>query len=66
MKKYVAVAAGLILGSSAALAAKAAFEEVDVNSDGMITAEEAGVDISAADANGDGGLDAVEYEAMPE
>ena len=64
MKKYVALAAALLLGSSVAFAQKAAFEEVDANGDGMITAEEAGKDISAADANGDGSLDAAEYEAM--
>ena len=64
MKKYFALAAALLLGSSVALAQKASFEEVDANGDGMISAEEAGKDISAADANGDGSLDAAEYEAM--
>ena len=67
MKKTLvslALCAGI---SSPALAQSAAFEKVDVNQDGMISAEEAaaieGLDFGAADLNGDGMLDKAEYEA---
>lgn len=44
-----------------------AFEEVDTNSDGMISQEEAaqveGLDFATADANQDGQLDRQEYQS---
>lgn len=59
------VALGLF--SSAALAAPPAFEDIDRNKDGAITADEAasveGLDMASADANGDGMLSKTEYEA---
>ena len=68
MKKYVAVAAGLLLGSSVAFAAKAPFADLDKDGDGMISSEEAGdmQGFAEADGNGDGSLSMEEYEAIPE
>ena len=68
MKKSLAIAASLLLGSSVALAAKAPFEEMDANGDGMISSEEAGdmQGFAEADGNGDGNLSAEEYETVPE
>ena len=72
MKKYVALAAALLLGSSVALAAKPAFGDLDTDGDGMISAEEAmgGMegfteeDYAAADADGDGSLSEQEFELV--
>ena len=59
----------LALGFSAAVIAQQqapAFEEVDQNSDGMISQQEAeqveGLDFATADTNQDGQLDRQEYE----
>jgi len=59
----------LALGFSAAVIAQQqapAFEEVDQNSDGMISQQEAeqveGLDFSTADRNQDGQLDRQEYQ----
>jgi len=66
MNKLIGLA---VLGFSAAALAQGApsFEEVDSNGDGLISAEEAaaieGLDMATADANQDGALDRVEYEA---
>lgn len=53
--------------AGAALAAAPAFSEVDTDGNGAISAEEAaaveGLDVAAADTNGDGSLDQAEYEA---
>jgi len=68
MKARVSVTL-LALGFSAAALAQQeapAFEEVDANSDGMISQEEAaqveGLDFATADANQDGQLDRQEYQ----
>jgi Ca2+-binding EF-hand superfamily protein len=58
----------LALGfAGSALAQAPAFEEVDQNSDGMISQEEAaaveGLDFATADTNQDGSLDRSEYES---
>jgi len=68
MKKSLAIAASLLLGSSVALAAKPAFEELDANGDGMISSEEAGdmQGFAEADGNGDGMLTVEEYETVAE
>ena len=67
MKKTLTTLALLAGISAVAFAQSAAFEEVDVNQDGIITVEEAatieGLDFGAADLNGDGMLDKAEYEA---
>jgi len=59
------LALGMISG--AAMAAAPAFEDVDMNKDGAITADEAasveGLDMASADTNGDGMLSKDEYEA---
>lgn len=53
--------------SGAALAAPPAFQDVDTNKDGVITADEAaqveGLDMTTADTNGDGKLTMQEYDA---
>lgn len=58
------VALGMFSG--VALAAPPAFQDVDVNKDGAITADEAagveGLDMASADANGDGKLSMKEYQ----
>jgi hypothetical protein len=59
----------LALGFTGAAMAQEApsFEEVDANSDGMISQEEAaaveGLDLATADTNQDGSLDRAEYQA---
>lgn len=67
MKKTLTTVALLAGISGLAFAQSVAFEEIDVNQDGMITAEEGavveGMDFGAADLNGDGMLDKAEYEA---
>jgi len=61
--------AALILAAVAgsALAAAPAFEDVDTDTDGRITMDEAaaveGLDFDAADTNGDNTLDREEYAA---
>jgi hypothetical protein len=67
MKAGVTLFSLLIAG--AALAQELpAFEEVDANSDGQISQQEAaaveGLDFSTADTNQDGALSRDEYEAM--
>ena len=53
--------------SGIAMAAPPAFQDVDINQDGAITAEEAaqveGLDMTTADVNGDGKLTMEEYTA---
>ena len=61
--------AGLLLSlmAGAAFAAPPAFEDVDINGDGSISAEEAqtveGLDFTAADTDGNGTLSPEEYKA---
>lgn len=59
------MALGMISG--VALAAPPAFQDVDRNKDGAITADEAaaveGLDMASADTNGDGMLSQQEYDA---
>lgn len=56
--------------AGAALAAAPAFEDVDKNSDGQLSAEEVavieGFDFTAADANEDGWIDSNEYQDAAE
>lgn len=67
MSKKILTALALAALSGAAFAA--AFEEVDANQDGMISAEEGMAagwteeQIKGADTNADGSLDSTEYEA---
>lgn len=67
MKRTLTTLALLTGISGLAFAQSVAFEEIDVNQDGMITVEEGsvveGLDFGAADLNGDGMLDKTEYEA---
>lgn len=67
IKHLLTALAALGMFSGVALAAPPAFQDVDVNKDGTITADEAaqveGLDMSTADANGDGKLTMQEYEA---
>ncbi|MCB1744512.1 MAG: hypothetical protein KDK91_29360 [Gammaproteobacteria bacterium] len=67
IKSKLATLIGLGLISFGALAAAPAFEDVDANGDGMISATEAaaveGLDLATADTNGDGSLSQDEYEA---
>ena len=65
MSKKLLVALSLAALTSAAAFA-ATFDEVDMDKDGMISAEEAqaaGIDLTTADANQDGVLDQAEFEA---
>jgi hypothetical protein len=67
MKAKVSVMLLALGFAGAALAQEApSFEEVDQNSDGMISQEEAasveGLDFATADTNQDGSLDRNEYE----
>ncbi len=65
MKSKLAIVFASALFSSAAFAAAPAFEEVDTDGNGTISAAEAslveGLDIASADANGDGVLSREEY-----
>ena len=65
MKRKLAIIFASALFSSAALAAAPAFEEVDSDNDGVISAAEAalveGLDMTIADVNGDGMLSKEEY-----
>ncbi len=67
IKRTLATLMALGMFSGVALAAPPAFEDVDRNKDGAITAAEAtaveGLDMVSADANGDGKLSKKEYEA---
>lgn len=62
-----AMIAGLGASGAALAAPPAAFEQIDTNGDGMISASEAsaveGLDLTSADTNGDGALSRTEYEA---
>jgi hypothetical protein len=68
MKRYIAISV-LALGFTGFAAAQQlpAFEEVDANGDGLISADEAaaveGLDFVTADANQDGAIDRDEYSA---
>lgn len=67
VKRTLITLMALGMFSGVALAAPPAFEDVDRNKDGAITADEAagveGLDMASADANGDGMLSKKEYEA---
>jgi len=67
IKRTLTTLLALGMFSGAALAAAPAFEDVDRNKDGAITADEAagveGLDMASADTNGDGMLSKDEYEA---
>jgi hypothetical protein len=67
IKRTLIALMALGMFSGAALAAPPAFEDVDRNKDGAITADEAagveGLDMASADANGDGMLSKQEYDA---
>jgi hypothetical protein len=67
VKRTLVTLMALGMFSGVALAAPPAFEDVDRNKDGAITADEAagveGLDMASADANGDGMLSKQEYEA---
>lgn len=71
MKKLLAAFAIATFATSSAFA-QVAFEAVDADGDGMVTAEEAvaagiGEDIfTAADGDGDGMLNADEFAAIPQ
>ncbi|WP_046079192.1 EF-hand domain-containing protein [Halomonas sp. HG01] len=56
-----------LLGAGAAVANPPSFDRLDLNGDGMLSAEEAltvdGIDLETADTNGDGALSREEYEA---
>ena len=67
MKDYLPVAL-LVVASAAFAQGLPAFEEVDQNSDGQISQQEAGVvealDFATADADQDGTIDRSEYQAL--
>jgi len=67
IKRTLIALMALGMFSGVALAAPPAFEDVDRNKDGAITADEAagveGLDMASADANGDGMLSKQEYDA---
>lgn len=67
VKRTLITLMALGMFSGIASAAPPAFEDVDRNKDGAITADEAagveGLDMASADANGDGMLSKKEYEA---
>jgi hypothetical protein len=64
MKRFAILLAALVAGSAFAAPA---FDEVDADKSGGVSAEEAkaveGLDFAAADKNADGNLDAEEYAA---
>lgn len=63
-KKLLVLLSLAALSSAPAFAAT--FDEVDMDKDGMISAEEAqaaGIDVTTADANQDGALDQAEFDA---
>lgn len=66
-RRFLTALIALGMFSGVALAAPPAFQDVDRNKDGAITADEAaaveGLDMTSADANGDGKLTKAEYEA---
>ena len=66
MNKKTLAAAILATFTGAALAAAPAFEDVDTNTDGMISVEEAkvveGLDFAAADTDKNDSLNKEEYE----
>jgi len=68
MKKVLAVISGLVLGTSVAVAEQA-FEDIDTDSDGAISAEESVVipelaaEFKTVDVDQDGRLSKEEYEA---
>ncbi len=70
MRMNALTALVLAMFAGSAYAAAPAFEEVDADGDGAVSAEEAaaveGLDFEAADANADGSLDAEEYKAATE
>jgi len=67
MRKSIGLVALLIAGAALAQGAMPSFEEVDTNSDGQISREEAqtieGLDFATADTNQDGSLSRAEYQA---
>ena len=67
IKRSLTALAALGMFSGIAMAAPPAFQDVDINKDGVITAEEAaqveGLDMTTADVNGDGKLTMEEYNA---
>ena len=70
MKYVIAMFAALVLASGTAFAGGAKFGDVDANQDGAVSIEEATAagmaedKAKAADANGDGQLDVVEFSAL--
>lgn len=66
-KRTLTALMALGMFSGVALAAPPAFQDVDRNKDGAITADEAaaveGLDMASADTNGDGKLSQQEYDA---
>ena len=70
MKNLIAIFAVLVLASGTAFAMGGKFGDVDANKDGAVSIEEAtsaGLaedKVKAADANGDGQLDVVEFSAL--
>ena len=66
IKRSLTALAALGMFSGIAMAAPPAFQDVDINKDGVITAEEAaqveGLDLTVADTDGDGKLTMQEYE----
>jgi hypothetical protein len=70
MKRNMVTLLALGLFSVGAVAAAPAFEDLDANQDGVISADEAtvveGLDIASADTDGDGVLSREEYAAATE
>ena len=71
MKHVLALLAALVLASGTAFAGSSAkFGDADTNKDGTVSIEEATAaglsedKVKAADANGDGELDVVEFSAL--
>ena len=67
IKRVSTALVALGLFSGVALAAPPAFQDVDINKDGVITPDEAagveGLDMASSDTNGDGALSQDEYAA---